>query len=166
MSLSDAPQNQPLVEYQIDRVVDETSTETRIVVLSKKDGDSDAFPIWIGAAEGHAIKLALDATVTPRPMSHDLIKSFAGHLGVTVHRVVISDVRNSTYYASVHLGNNGVERTLDARPSDALALAVRVHCPIYIAQDVLARRSTANLDAWLARLESKRIGAQPEVREI
>lgn len=166
MSQSDVPQNQPLVEYQIDRVVDETSTETRIVVLSRKDGAPDAFPIWIGAAEGHAIKLALDATVTPRPMSHDLIKSFAEHLGVTVRRIVISDVRNSTYYASVHLGNNGVERTLDARPSDALALAVRVQCPIYIARDVLARRSTANLDAWLAKLESKRIGAQPEVREI
>jgi len=166
MSQSDVPRNLPLVEYQIDRVVDETSTETRIVVLSRKDGDPDAFPIWIGAAEGHAIKLALDATVTPRPMSHDLIKSFAEHLGVTVHRVVVSDVRNSTYYASVHLGNNGVERILDARPSDALALAVRMHCPIYIAQDVLARRNTANLDAWLAKLESKRIGAQPEVREI
>ncbi|MDF0644032.1 MAG: bifunctional nuclease family protein [Nitrospira sp.] len=166
MNQSDAPQNQPLVEYQIDRVVDETSTETRIVVLSRKGGDPDAFPIWIGAAEGHAIKLALDATVTPRPMSHDLVKSFAEHLGVTVRRVVISDVRNSTYYATVHLGNNGVDRTLDARPSDALALAVRVQCPIYIAQDVLARRSTANLDAWLAKLESKRVGAQPEVREI
>lgn len=99
-------------------------------------------------------------------MSHDLVKSFAEHLGVTVRRVVISDVRNSTYYATVHLGNNGVDRTLDARPSDALALAVRVQCPIYIAQDVLARRSTANLDAWLAKLESKRVGAQPEVREI
>ena len=166
MSQGNAPQNQSIVEYQIERVVDETSTETRIVVLSRKDGHPDAFPIWIGAAEGHAIKLALDATVTPRPMAHDLIKSFAEHLGVTVRRVVVSDVRNSTYYATVHLGNNGVERTLDARPSDALALALRVHCPIYIAEDVLARRSTANLDAWLAKLESKRIGAQPEVREI
>jgi len=167
MSQSDSPHNQPIVEYRVDRVLDETSTDTRIVVLSRQDGQADTFPIWVGAAEGHAIKLALDTTVTPRPMSHDLIKSFAEHLGVTIRRVVITDVKNSTYYATVYLGNNGVERTLDARPSDALSLALRAHCPVYITQDVLARRSTANLDAWLTKLDSKNAGAQrqQEVRE-
>ncbi|HJT20925.1 MAG TPA: bifunctional nuclease domain-containing protein, partial [Nitrospira sp.] len=64
------------------------------------------------------------------------------------------------------LSNNGVERTLDARPSDALSLALRAHCPIYVARDVLNRRSTANLDAWLAKLDSKNIGErQQEIRE-
>jgi uncharacterized protein len=166
MSQINSPQNQPIVEYKVDRVLDETNTDTRIVVLSRQDGQPGTFPIWVGAAEGHAIKLALDTTVTPRPMSHDLIKSFADHLGVTIRRVVITDVKNSTYYATVYLENNGVERTLDARPSDALSLALRAHCPIYITEDVLARRSTANLDAWLAKLDSKNIGAQQqEVRE-
>lgn len=167
MSQSNSPQNPSIVEYRVDRVQDETSTDTRIVVLSRRDGQPDTFPIWVGAAEGHAIKLALDTTVTPRPMSHDLIKSFAEHLGVTIQRVVITDVKNSTYYATVYLGNNGVERTLDARPSDALSLALRAPCPIYISQDVLARRSTSNLDAWLKKLESKHDGIQQqqEVRE-
>lgn len=164
MSQSEPVQPQTVVEYKVDRVLDETNTDTRIVVLARQDGQPDTFPIWVGAAEGHAIKLALDTTVTPRPMSHDLMKSFADHLGVTIHRVVITDVKNSTYYATVYLGNNGVERTIDARPSDALSLALRAHCPIYITQDVLTRRSTANLDTWLAKLESKNIDTK-EVQE-
>ncbi|HEY6084537.1 MAG TPA: bifunctional nuclease family protein [Nitrospira sp.] len=158
--------SQTLIEYKVDRVLDETSTDTRIVVLSRQDGQPDTFPIWVGAAEGHAIKLALDTTVTPRPLSHDLIKSFADHLGVTILRVVITDVKNSTYYATVYLASNGVERTLDARPSDALSLALRAHCPIFVTQEVLARRSTTNLDAWLTKLDSKNIDArQQQVRE-
>jgi bifunctional DNase/RNase len=164
MSQTQPSQNQAVIEYKVDRVLDETNTDTKIVILARQDGQPDTFPIWVGAAEGHAIKLALDTTVTARPMSHDLIKSFADHLGVTIRRVVITDVKNSTYYAAVHLGNNGVERTIDARPSDALSLALRTHCPIYITRDVLARRSTANLDAWLAKLESKTVDTQ-EVRE-
>ncbi len=83
-------QDQALVEYQVDRVLDETNTDTKIVVLARQDGRPDSFPIWVGAAEGHAIKLALDTTMTPRPMSHDLIKSFVEHLSVTVRRVVIA----------------------------------------------------------------------------
>jgi hypothetical protein len=166
MSQIPSLQSQPIVEYKVDRVLDEPNTDTKIVVLTRQDGQRDTFPIWVGAAEGHAIKLALDTTVTPRPMSHDLIKSFADHLGVTIRRVVITDVKNSTYYATVYLGNNGVERTLDARPSDALSLALRVRCPVYITQEVLGRRSTTNLDAWLAKLDSKNIGTrQQEVQE-
>jgi bifunctional DNase/RNase len=166
MSQTNPPQHQTLVEYKVDRVLDETNTDTRILVLTRKDGPPDTFPIWVGAAEGHAIKLALDTTVTPRPMSHDLIKSFAEHLGVTIERVVITDVKNSTYYATVYLGNNGVERTLDARPSDAVSLALRAHCPIFVTQDVLNRRTTGNLDAWLSKLDSKNAGtARQEVRE-
>jgi len=97
-------------------------------------------------------------------MSHDLLKSFAEHLNITIQRVVIADVKSSTYYAMVHVVSKGVERTIDARPSDAISLALRAPCPIYITQDVLNRRSTTNLDAWLAKLESKDIGA-PEVQE-
>ncbi|HWC51103.1 MAG TPA: bifunctional nuclease family protein, partial [Nitrospira sp.] len=97
------PSDQRLVEYAVERVIDETNTDTKILVLSRQDGKADNFPIWIGAAEGHAIKLALDTTMTPRPMSHDLIKSFIEHLNVRVRRVVIGDVKNSTYYATVYL---------------------------------------------------------------
>jgi len=164
MSQAHPTQDQALVEYKVDRVLDETNTDTKIVVLARQDGQPDSFPIWVGAAEGHAIKLALDTTMTPRPMSHDLIKSFVDHLSVTVRRVVIGDVKNSTYYATVYLENHGVERTVDARPSDAISLALRAHAPVYITQDVLARRNTANLDSWLAKLNDKNINKQ-EVQE-
>lgn len=155
---------QGLIAYKVDRVLDETNTDTKILVLSRQDGQSDTFPIWIGAAEGHAIKLALDTTLTPRPMSHDLIKSIAEHLNVHVRRIVIGDVKNSTYYATVYLENNGVERTVDARPSDAISLALRTNAPLYITEDVLARRNTANLDLWLAKQDKNSMNQQ-EVRE-
>ena len=164
MSIVNPPNEQNLVEYRVDRILEEANTDTRIVVLAKQDGAPDTFPIWVGAAEGNAIKLAHDAIITPRPMSHDLVKSFAEHLNVTIQRVVIADVKSSTYYATVHVANKGVERTIDARPSDAISLALRAPCPIYITQDVLTRRSTTNLDAWLAKLESKNI-VTPEVQE-
>ena len=156
--------DQRLIEYGVDRVVDETNTDTKILVLTRRDGRADSFPIWIGAAEGHAIKLALDTTLTPRPMSHDLIKSFMEHLNVSVRRVVIGDVKNSTYYATVYLENNGVERTVDARPSDAISLALRARAPLYVTEDVLARRNTANLEQWLAKQEQKSSNQQ-EVRD-
>jgi bifunctional DNase/RNase len=156
--------DQGLIAYKVDRVLDETNTDTKILVLSRQDGQSDTFPIWIGAAEGHAIKLALDTTLTPRPMSHDLIKSIAEHLNVHVRRIVIGDVKNSTYYATVYLENNGVERTVDARPSDAISLALRTNAPLYITEDVLARRNTANLDLWLAKQDKNSMNQQ-EVRE-
>lgn len=164
MSTPDLPKEQDLVEYRVDRILDEANTDTRIVVLARQDGTLDTFPIWVGAAEGNAIKLALDSMITPRPMSHDLVKSFAEHLNITIQRVVIADVKSSTYYALVQVSNKGLERAIDARPSDAISLALRAPCPIYITQDVLKRRNTTNLDAWLAKLDSKNIGT-PEVQE-
>jgi uncharacterized protein len=165
MGQSKPTSDQQLVEYAVERVLDETNTETKILVLARQDGRPDSFPIWIGAAEGHAIKLALDTTLTPRPMSHDLIKSFMEHLNVHVRRVVIGDVKNSTYYATVYLENNGVERTVDARPSDAISLALRTRAPLYVTEDVLARRNTANLESWLAKQNQKSSSDQQEVRE-
>ena len=80
-------------------------------------------------------------------------------------RIVIGDVKNSTYYATVYLENNGVERTVDARPSDAISLALRTRAPLYVTEDVLARRNTANLESWLAKQDLKISSKQQEVRE-
>ncbi len=102
MSNIDLPKEQDLVEYRVDRLLEEATTDTRIVVLSRQGDSLDTFPIWVGAPEGNAIKLALDTMITPRPMSHDLITSFAEHLNITIQRVVIADVKNSTYYANEH----------------------------------------------------------------
>jgi bifunctional DNase/RNase len=149
-----------LIELAVDRVVEDPNTDTRILVLSRTDGGTELFTVWIGAAEGEAIRRALDTSVTPRPMSHDLIKSFGEHFGVNTARVVLTDVKSSTYFATVYLESNGVTRTIDARPSDAIALALRCRAPIYVTQDVWKRRSGQNLDAWLSKLDTKNIGAQ------
>src|SRR5262249_58717009 len=106
MSKPNPVPDQGLVEYKVDRVVDETNTDTKIVVLARQDGQPDSFPIWVGASEGHAIKLALDTTLTPRPMSQDLIKCFIEHLNVSVRLFVFPDVRNSTYFATISLANH------------------------------------------------------------
>ena len=151
---------EPLIELTVNRVVEDANTDTRIIVLTRADGAGETFMIWVGAPEGESIRRALDTAVTPRPMSHDLVKSFGEHFGIKTERVVLTDVKSSTYYASVFLENKGVVRTIDARPSDAIALALRTHAPIYVTQDVWRRRSGQNLDAWLTKLETKNMGTQ------
>lgn len=151
---------EPLINLTVNRVVEDSNTDTRIIVLARTDGGPENFMVWVGAPEGESIRRALDTSVTPRPMSHDLIKNFGEHFGITTERVVLTDVKGSTYYATVHLENKGVTRTIDARPSDAIALALRCHAPIYVTQDVWKRRSGQNLEAWLTKLETKSIGTQ------
>jgi bifunctional DNase/RNase len=151
---------EPLIELTVNRVVEDPNTDTRIIVLSRSDGGAENFTVWVGAPEGESIKRVLSTTATPRPMSHDLIRNFGEHLGITTRRVVLTDVKSSTYFATVHLENKGVERTIDARPSDAIALALRCHAPIYVSQDVWRRRSGQHLEAWLNKLETKNIGTQ------
>lgn len=145
-----------LVELKVKQILDDNNTDTKIVVLKNEDG-SETLPIWVGASEGQAIRLALDHAVSPRPLSHDLIRSFADHLEVKIKHVVLTDVKSSTYYATVHLASKGVDRTLDARPSDAIALALRATRPIYVTRDVLGKRTAANLDAWVSKVETKNI---------
>lgn len=151
---------EPLIELAVNRVVEDSNTDTRIIVLTRTDGGTETFMVWVGAPEGESIRRALDTAVTPRPMSHDLVKSFGEHFGIKTERVVLTDVKSSTYYATVYLENKSVVRTIDARPSDAIALALRCQAPIYVTQDVWRRRSGQNLDAWLTKLETKNIGTQ------
>lgn len=146
--------NSDLVQLKVHGVLADPNTDTQIVIL-RDEKHADILPIWVGPAEGLAIRLAMEGTVPPRPMSHDLIRSFIDHLSVRVSRVVVTDIKNNTYYASIHLNAQGSERTVDSRPSDAIALALRTNSPIYVTQDVLKRRSGANLDAWLEKLDPK-----------
>lgn len=94
-------------------------------------------------------------------MSHDLICSFASHLGFTFNKVVITEVKNNTYFSTVFLSKDDVEKSVDSRPSDAIALAVRCKCPIYATPEVLERRGGEDLDTWLAKLDHKG-SEQPE----
>lgn len=146
-----------LVRLTVHGVLPDSNTDTQIVILRDEE-HAEVLPIWVGSAEGNAIRLALEGVVPPRPMSHDLIRSFAEHLNIKITCAVITDVKNNTYYATVHLTAHGLERTVDSRPSDAIALALRANCPIYVTQDVLKQRGGSNLDAWLEKLEAKNLG--------
>lgn len=146
-----------LIRLKVHGVLPDPNTETQIVIL-REDQQADILPIWVGTAEGTAIKMAMEGIHTPRPMSHDLMRSFADHLSIKILRVVVTDVKNNTYYAAVHLVAGGEERTVDSRPSDAIALAFRTNSPIYVTQDVLKRRGGGNLDALLEKLGTKNLG--------
>ena len=150
-------QNTDLIPLKVHGVLVDPNTDTQIVVL-RDETNADVLPIWVGATEGTSIRLALEGIVPPRPMSHDLITSLTNHLGMTISRIVVTDVKNNTYYARVHLASHGLNRTIDARPSDAIALALRAKSPIYVTQDVLKRRGGDSLDTWLAKLDPQQFG--------
>jgi bifunctional DNase/RNase len=115
-----------------------------IVIL--RDLESQLFlPIWIGAYEANAIAQKMEGIEAPRPMTHDLLKSFVDHLGAAVDKVVITDLRDNTYFALIQLSQGGQVREIDARPSDALALALRAGVPIFVRRIVLDKAKAADL---------------------
>ena len=109
------------------------------VVVLEDVGKTRLVPIWIGVNEGNAIALELQGEKFPRPLTHDLIVNLLALLNAAVEKVVVSDLKNNSYYAVIHVRVNGKTVPLDARPSDSLAIAVRIHCPIYIDEKVLKK---------------------------
>ena len=145
------------IKVTVQGVLTDPKTETQIVLL-KADSNSEVIPIWVGAAEGSAIKFALEGVLPPRPMTHDLLKSTLDHLSIRVQKVIVTEIKNNTYYATVYLENGGSVFTVDARPSDAIALAVRSHAAIYATEEVFKKRSNENLDDWLNQLNPQDFG--------
>ena len=127
-----------LVEADVDRDVG----VPRMVLRELADAGR-LLTIFIGGVEMHAIQLALEGHEPPRPMTHDLFRDVLGELGVLVERVVITELRDSTYFAELHLSAAGQVRVVSSRPSDAIALAVRVGCRIFVAEEVLEEAATA-----------------------
>ena len=115
-------------------------TNTPIVVLREPES-GNVLPIWIGLLEANAIALALEGTELPRPMTHDLMKSILHATGTRLRSIEITEIRESTYFALLHIEGNGESMTMDARPSDAIALALRCGAPILISETVLANSS-------------------------
>jgi hypothetical protein len=121
------------VEMKIRGLVMDPATNMPIVIL--KDVKSDTvLPIWVGMYEANAIALEIEKSSTPRPMTHDLLKNLVRGLNATVERVVVTELKNDTFYAVIWMEQGGELVSLDARPSDALALALRSDCPIYVSE--------------------------------
>lgn len=133
------------------------NAESQVVVL-QDDARTSVLPIWVGAAEGTAIRMALEGMVPPRPLSHDLMRNLTEHLGLKVVKVVVTDVKNNTYYASIYLTGKQSEVKVDSRPSDAIALALRTKSPIYATREVLDRQSPEVVEPWLKSLGTKELG--------
>jgi len=133
------------------------NSDSQVVIL-QDESKANTLPIWVGVAEGTAIRLAMEGVIPPRPLSHDLIRNLTEQLGLKISKVVVTDVKNNTYYASIYLSSKQSELTVDSRPSDAIALALRTSSPIYATQDVLDRLAPENVDPWLKMLGSKEFG--------
>lgn len=155
------------VEMKIRGLMMDPVTNMPIVIL--KDPGSDAvLPIWVGIYEANAIALEIEKVATPRPMTHDLIKNLLLGLDTRVHKVVVSDLREDTFYAVIWLERDGHIISIDSRPSDALALALRLDCPIYVEEQVLKtskqasaasdRISSDELRKWLEGLNDEDLG--------
>lgn len=130
-----------MVEVTIDSIRVSLMSQQRIVIL--KEINSDRFlPIWIGAYEAEAITLSLQEIEVTRPLTHDLLRNVLNDLGAEVIRVNITELRNDVFYARILIRVDGRELEIDSRPSDALALAVRVHTPIFVSEEVMDEAAT------------------------
>lgn len=127
-----------LVEVKIGALIMDPNSNTPIVVLKGVDSEA-VLPIWIGAYEANAIALEIEKVVPQRPMTHDLMRNMIVELGYRIERVIVTDLRDNTFYAVIELVSveNGEKIQIDSRPSDAIALALRMDSPIYVDQKVL-----------------------------
>src|ERR1700727_421418 len=166
-SAASATQATDEVEMQIRGLMMDPVTNMPIIVL--KDVGSDlVLPIWVGIFEANAIALELEKTAMPRPMTHDLLQNMARGLNAEVRKVVISELREDTFYAVIWMDHAGETVAMDARPSDAIALALRWDCPIYVNREVLesskqaasgAQAVTADeMRRWLENLNDDEMG--------
>jgi uncharacterized protein len=155
------------VEMRIRGLLMDPVTNTPIVIL--KDANSDTvLPIWVGIYEANAIALEIEKVATPRPMTHDLIKNVLAGLDAHVHKVVVTELKEDTFYAVIWMERDGRIISVDSRPSDALALALRVDCPIYVEDEVLKNSKKAanasdpatseELRKWLEGLNDEDLG--------
>jgi bifunctional DNase/RNase len=129
-----------MVELTLIGVRVELPANQPIVLLKEREGER-YLPIWIGSAEAQAIALALQGVTPPRPMTHDLMRNILEELGVAVERIVITELREGTFYAIIQMSRNGTRFEISSRPSDAIALAVRTSVPIFANEEVLGEAS-------------------------
>ena len=155
------------VEMKIRGLMMDPVTNMPIVVLKDLGGNA-ILPIWVGIYEANAIALEIEKVTTPRPMTHDLIKILLLGMNTSMRKVVVSDLKDDTFYAVIWLERDGQLMSVDSRPSDALALALRLDCPIFVDDSVLKSSKMAStvtdrvnneeLRRWLENLNDEDLG--------
>src|SRR5229473_1640294 len=166
-SCFEAPEAAMELEVKIRGLMMDPVTNMPVVVLKETSG-SGILPIWVGVYEANAIALEIEKVQTPRPMTHDLLKNVLTGLNVHVQRVVVSDLKEDTFYAQIWMERDGQLMSIDSRPSDALALALRLDCPIFVEDEVLKtsrmasaiseKSSNEELRKWLEGLNDEDLG--------
>jgi bifunctional DNase/RNase len=156
-----------LVEMTIKGLMVDPITNMPIVILKDKQGER-VLPIWVGIFEANAIALQIENVATPRPMTHDLLRNIITDLDGRVDRIVVSDLKENTFYAVIHLTVRGERVAIDARPSDAIALALRTRAPILVEETVIDNAKTVDLTSepadndrlqqWLESLDPEDLG--------
>jgi hypothetical protein len=131
------------------------------IIILKDAEEKRALPIWVGIFEANAIALELEKIATPRPMTHDLIKNILDGLGATVQQIVVNDLKDNTFFAVIEVNHNGNMVSIDSRPSDAIALALRVNAPIFVTEKVVSKAKSMDIaeekeetDRWKEWLEN------------
>ncbi len=155
------------IEMTIKGLMVDPITNMPIVILRDKEGQR-ILPIWVGIFEANAIALQIENITTPRPMTHDLLRNILADLKAEVQKVVVCDLRENTFYALIYLLANGEVLAIDARPSDAIALALRTRAPIYVEESVIDSARTIDLSPekadserlqkWLESLDPEELG--------
>lgn len=131
------------IEFKIKGLMMDPLTNSPIVVLQDTASET-LLPIWVGIFEANAIALQIEKVDTPRPMTHDLIKGLLNHLDARVTKIVVTELKDNTFYALIFLDMAGKTITVDARPSDAIALALRTDSPIFVTDEVLSKSSSSS----------------------
>ena len=155
------------IEMSIKGLMVDPITNMPIVILRDKEGQK-VLPIWVGIFEANAIALQIENISTPRPMTHDLLRNVIHDLNAQVQKIVVCDLQENTFYALIYLGLNGVTVAIDARPSDAIALALRTRAPIFVEDTVIDNAKTADfsteqadadrLQKWLENIDPDDLG--------
>jgi bifunctional DNase/RNase len=130
------------IEMKIRGLMMDPAANTPIIILKDVNGEA-MLPIWVGAFEANAIAVEIEKLATQRPMTHDLVKNIIWELGASVKRIIITDLIDNTFFAIIELSRNGEVFMIDSRPSDAIALALRADCPIYVNDEVIKNSSAA-----------------------
>src|SRR5690348_1540728 len=155
-----------LVEMSIRGLMVDPARNEPIVILRDVDNQR-ALPIWVGPVEANAIALQIENITPARPLTHDLLRALIGDLGAELVRVVIADLKDATFFAYLELRQGGETVFVDARPSDALALAIRTRCPVFVdtkvldqskVSDVASENSDERLQRWLESLDPDDLG--------
>ena len=135
-----------LKEMKLAGLIMDSTTNAPVIVLKDLE-DKEVISIWIGLLEASAIAVELEKVDLPRPMTHDLVKNVLDSLNIKVLKIEIADLRANTFYAYIHLGMDGKTFTIDARPSDAIAIALRTQSPIYVDEDVIKKSKKMDLES-------------------